>query len=86
MGLYGYSDGYMNRIKCFLEIHKWMSIARKTGKAQMYGVLSSNLGQQDAVLCVDRCIHCGKETAYMSTCHGNQSVGLEYAKGILGIK
>jgi len=72
----------MNRIKCFLEIHKWRSIARKKGKAQMYGVLSSNLGQQDAVLCVDRCIHCGRETAYMSTSRGDQPVGLEYAKEI----
>lgn len=76
----------MNKIKCFFGVHKWMSVARVNGKAHMSSVFMGDMGKQDIRLCVDRCIHCGNEKAYMSSYAGDQTVGLEYAKGVLGIK
>ena len=63
-----------------------MSIARAKGKAHMGSLFMGDLGKQDITLCLDRCIHCGTETAYISSYAGDQTVGLEYAKGILDIK
>ena len=76
----------MNKIKCFFGVHKWIPVARTKGKAEMHSLLTGNMGKQDITLCVDICIYCNKETAYMSSYIGDQTVGLEYAKGILGIK
>jgi len=66
------------KIKCFLGFHKWMPVARQKGK--------TTVENHDVVLCLDRCIHCDKEWAYISGITGDYTVGLEYAKGILGIK
>jgi len=67
----------MNKLKCFFGFHEWMPISR--GKGQM--------GKRgEAVICVNRCIHCGKETAFISSELGDKTVGLEYAKSVMDIK
>lgn len=74
------------KIKCLFGAHKWMNIGRVKGTAARNRLFYVGQNQEPVFLCVDLCIHCNAENAYMSSCTGDQKVGVAYAKGLLGIK